>query len=338
MTTTVKGTTGTEDLGIVAMHEYMLYGLVGWENDPWINFNRPEAFDAIVNALQEFKEAGGKTVVDCGGILLGRDAELLTNIASSAGINIIASSGFGSQDTIPGHYLMPLTEKIMRDKAQEDVEHKMWVPDADFFANMFYKELTEGMALPGMMRSGATAGILMAAGSWDEITEIEGFSLRGAAGAAKRAGVALMIGGINQARRQLEIVLEEGLQPDRIVIGECDDGRAIDLERDKEIAGKGAYVSYDHIGWEDTSVPHAIPDEQRADLVKAMVEAGLTDRIILSCSAIGYAIDVPQPKHSFGHLLKTFVPKLKKAGVSEDAINTILVENPRRILTSKTNL
>ena len=68
-----------------------------------------------------------------------------------------------------------------------------------------------------------------------------------------------------------------------------------------------------------------------------MVEAGFADRIVLSCSAIGYGIDVPQPKHSFGHLLKTFVPELKKAGVSEDAINTILVENPRRILTSQTN-
>jgi len=340
MTMTVKGATQPEDLGIVAMHEHILYGLVGWENDPRVNFNRPEAFDAIVSALQEFKDAGGKTVVDCGGILLGRDAELLTNIASSAGINIVASSGFGNQDVIPGHFLMPLTEKEMRAKGQESLEakDKMWVPDAESLADMFYNELTEGMVAPGMIRTRIKAGLVKAASSWDQITEIEELSIRGAALAAKRTGVAVVTDGINQARRQLEIMLEEGLEPERIVVGHCDDGRAIDLERDKEIAQKGAYISYDHIGWEDASVPYSMPDERRVELVKTMVEAGLTEHIVLSCSAIGYAIDVPQPKHSFGHLLKSFVPRLKKAGVSQSAIDTILVENPKRILTGKTNL
>ena len=53
---------------------------------------------------------------------------------------------------------------------------------------------------------------------------------------------------------------------------------------------------------------------------------------------MGYAIDVPQPKHSFAHLLKSFVPRLKKAGISNSAINTMLIENPRRILANKVEL
>ena len=73
-------------------------------------------------------------------------------------------------------------------------------------------------------------------------------------------------------------------------------------------------------------------------MVKAMVDAGFTENIVLSCSAMGYAIDVPQPKHSFAHLLKSFVPRLKKAGISESAINTMLIDNPRRILTNKVEL
>lgn len=337
MTMTIRGEKRGADPGIVAMHEHVLYGLAGWENDPWINFNRPEAYDAVLNALQEFKDFGGKTVVDCGGILLGRDAELLMNMAASSGVDIVASTGFGNQDTVPGHFLISLTERKMRDEAQKDVKEKMWVPDSDFFADMFYDELTEGMVVPGMRRTHLKAGIVRTDTSWDRITEVEDLTLRGAAMAARRAGVALMVDGINQAGRQLEIVLEAGLEPDRIVIGGCDDGRAIDLERDKGFARKGAFVSYDHIGWEDSALPHAIPDEQRAGLVKAMVDAGFAGHIILSCTAIGYAIDVPQPGHSFAHLLKNFVPRLKAAGVTESAIDTILKENPRRILTGKTN-
>ena len=333
MTMTGKGEKQKGDLGIVAMHEHMLYGLIGWDNDPWISFNRPEAYDAILNDLEEFKDAGGKTVVDCGGILLGRDAELLMSIAGSAGIDIVASTGFGNQDTVPGHFLISLTEKSLRDESQKDVEDKMWVPDSEFFADLFYNELTKGMVAPGMRRTDLKAGIVMAAGSQDRITVIEDLTLRGAALAAKRAGAAVMVDSIGQARRQLEIILEEGLAPNRVIIGSCDDGRAVDPERDKGFARKGVYVSYDHIGWEDAAAPHAIPDEQRVELVKAMINDGFTEHIVLSCTAIGYAIDVPRPRHSFAHLLKSFVPRLKAAGVTESEIDTILVENPKRILT-----
>ncbi|MFC1893622.1 phosphotriesterase [Chloroflexota bacterium] len=337
---TVNGGVEPQDLGIVAMCENILYGLMGWENDPWITFNRPEAYDAIVSSLQEFKAAGGKTVVDCGGMLVGRDAELLMNIASSAKIHIVASTGFGSQDCIPGHFVLPLVERGMRDKSQEHVEVKMWMPDADFLADMFYDELTKGMVAPGMRRTTSKAGIVIANSSWDQITEAEEYSIRGAALAVKRAGIALIVGGssINQARQQMVMVMEEGLEPEHLIIGHCDDGRAVDLERDKELAQKGAYVAYDHVGWEDSTVPYGIPDERRVEMVKAMVEAGFAERIVLSCNAIGHAIDVPQPKHSFGHLLKNFVPKLKKAGVSDSTIDTILIDNPKRILTGKANL
>ncbi|MFH1031720.1 MAG: hypothetical protein V1767_04060 [Chloroflexota bacterium] len=328
----VKGTIKAEDLGVVALCEYMLYGLVGWENDPWINFDRPKAFDAIVKALKELKAAGGKTIVDYGGELLGRNTKMLTDIAAAVDVNIIASTGFGSQETIPGHFLMPLTERALRDKAQKDVKVKMWVPDANYLGDLFYDELTKGMVMPGMMRSKSRAGIIRTGSGWDKITEIEELSLRGAAAAAKKTGACVITESVNQAERHMALMMGEGLEPERIIIGHCDDKRAIDLERDKKIAQKGAFVAYNHIGWEDASIPHSIPDDRRVEMIKTMVEAGFAKNIVLSCSAIGYAIDVPQPKHSFAHLLKTFVPKLKKAGISDSAINTMLVENPRRIL------
>jgi phosphotriesterase-related protein len=264
-------------------------------------------------------------------------------------VKIVAATGLDNEPlSIPPHFCWvglyyyvpgPLEQEMM---GEQQVRWLRDVPGSYYPSHgatkeemmfLFYHELIKGMAAPGFIRTKIKAGIVKAGCSWDQITWAEELALRGAAMAAKRAGVTVIANGINQAQRQLEIMLEEGLEPNRIIIGHCDDGRAIDLERDREMARKGAYVAYDHIGWEDASVPHSIPDEQRVELVKAMIEAGFTEHVILSCGAIGYALGVPQPKHSFAHLLKSFVPRLKKAGVTDSAIDTILRENPKRILT-----
>jgi len=343
---TLTGSVSPENLGIVSLSEHLLFGLPGWQYAPEVGFDRAAAFDRICSSLKLFKEQGGGTIVDTSGITLGRDVIFYTRLSEVTGVKIVAATGFDNQPmSIPGHFS---TYSILYRKTSDPHQYH-WhreIPGnfypshggtKDYLMFLFFNELTEGMVAPGMIKTKKRAGIVKTAGSWDQVMPAEELAIRGAALAAKRAGAALMVGGINQVERQLEIIMEEGLEHDRIVIGDCDDGRAIDLDRDKAFAQKGAYVGYDHIGWEDTSVPNAIPDEQRVALVKAMIDAGFTENVVLSCGAIGYALGVPEPKHSFGHLLQSFVPKLKEAGVKDSEINTILVENPKRILTRREN-
>jgi phosphotriesterase-related protein len=334
MINTVGGAIEPEDLGIVAMGEHILWGLSGWENDPWIAYNRPQAVDALLTSLREFKEAGGKTIVDSGGILRGRDAELFGNLSSSGGIHIVASTGLGNQHAIPSHFLASVDPQ-KGGKRQRKSGSVIQALDQGHFADLFYLELTQGMVIPGMMRSKLRAGVVTADSSWDKLTDAEEVILRAAAQAAKKAGVAVIVASIHQGSRQIEILLEEGLEADRIVIGHCDDGRALDLKRDQEFAKKGVCVAYDHIGWEDSSVPSSISDEFRVKLVKGMVDAGLSQQIVMSCSAIGSGLGVPQSKHSFSHLLKSFVPRLDRAGVPTGVIDTILRDNPKRILNQR---
>ncbi|MFC1893631.1 phosphotriesterase [Chloroflexota bacterium] len=343
---TLSGSVSPDQLGIVSLSEHLLFGLPGWWHAPQVNFDHAATFRQIRSALQAFKEMGGKTIVDTSGITLGRDVTFYSKLAQVTGVQIVAATGFDNDPiSIPPHFGWHITYRYNAPGPLQWLREVpgYWYPShggtKEYMMFLFYHELSKGMVAPAMIRTKIKAGIVKAASSWDQITEPEERSVRGAALAAKRAGVALFItGSTNQVWPLLEIVLQEGLEADRIVIGHCDDGRTVNLERDKEIAKKGAYIAYDHIGWEDSSVPYGMPDEQRVELVKAMVEAGLTEHIILSCSAIGYAIGMPQPKHSFAHLLKSFVPRLRTAGVSDRAIDTILVENPKRILTSKTNL
>ena len=351
---TLSGLTSPDNLGIVALSEHLLYGLPGWWLAPEVNFNRAEAFERVLSALEEFRELGGGTIVDTSGITLGRDPIFYSRLAKMTGVKIVAATGFEEERlSIPIHFGLygwnyyvsgpyePLQKGYYNVVWKRDVPgnfYPQYGATKEYFLFLFYNELVRGMIAPGMIRTDIKAGLAKVGAGWDQITGVEELSIRGAALAAKRAGVAVLARGINQARRQMEILLEEGLEADRIVIGHCDDRRVIDLERDTEIARKGAYVAYDHIGWEDPSVPHGLPDEQRVQLVKAMVDGGFAERVILSCSTIGYALDVPQPKHSFAHLLKSFVPRLKKAGVSDKAIDTILRENPKRLLARKESL
>ncbi|MFC1893349.1 phosphotriesterase [Chloroflexota bacterium] len=339
---TLTGSVSPDQLGIVSLSEHLLLGLPGWEDAPDVNFDRAAAFDQICSSLEEFKELGGGTIVDTSGITMGRDVTFYARLAQVTGVQIVAATGFDNEPkSIPGHFGWHTAYRYNvpgPSQWQREVPGYFYPSHGgtkEYLMYLFYHELAKGMVKTGMIRTKMKAGIVKAASSWDQVTQTEELSIRGAALAAKRAGVVVIIGGINQAWRQIEIMQEEGLEPDRIVIGQCDDGRAIDLERDKEFAQKCAYVAYDHIGWEDTSVPYGIPDERRVELVKAMVEAGFAEHIVLSCSAIGYGLGVPQPKHSFGHLLKSFVPKLKKAGVNDSVIDTILIDNPKRILTAK---
>ena len=330
---TVRGEISPEQLGMVAMSEHIFYGLPGWENDPTISFNRAEAIEDVLSALRDFKEAGGGTIVDFNGTLLGRDAELLRTLSTATGLNIVASTGLATQDTFPGHFLAPGIKKDNWVIHSEGLTDRVVKLDADHIADIIYAELTVGMSARYMINTGIKAGVVKAAASWDGMTPVEEMSIRGAACAAQQAGVSVITTGAPGGLRQLEIMGEEGLSPERIVIGRCDDSRVLDLERDKQICQKGAYVSYDHIGWEDTSLPFCITDERRAEIVKTMVADGFTEHVILSCDAVGHAISMPQTRHDYSHLLRNFVPRLKKARVPESAITTILRDNPRRVLT-----
>jgi phosphotriesterase-related protein len=115
-----------------------------------------------------------------------------------------------------------------------------------------------------------------------------------------------------------------------VVVGHCDDARFLDAARERELAAQGAYIAYDHVGWGDAA-PHALPDEQRAQRVKALVAAGGAERLLLSCGTVGCGLGVPASQHGVSRLLKDFVPRLARAGISDSTLHTLLVENPRRL-------
>ncbi|MFC1893623.1 phosphotriesterase [Chloroflexota bacterium] len=305
---TLLGPIHPEEIGITAMHEHIMWGPPGWEYDPAAWFDMPKTFEKCFHELMDFKLLGGCTYVDCSGIGLGRDLDIYVKLASSTGLNIVASTGFWADEGISPHF------------------HSK---DIDYMEELFVRELTQGMG-----HTSVKAGVIKVGNSIDTFTELEEKQHRAAARAAKRTGAAIITHGIQFALKQMEILLSEKMDPTRIIVSHTDTKGYIDLERDRQIVRMGAYVAYDHIGIEEwCRMWYGMPDEIRVELVVKMLEDGFQDRILLSadsnCWGLGWG---ERFLHNVGHIIRYFLPKLRDAGVSEEALNVMLVENPKRVL------
>jgi phosphotriesterase-related protein len=69
---------------------------------------------------------------------------------------------------------------------------------------------------------------------------------------------------------------------------------------------------------------------QRLDLL----DAGYERQLLLSSDRIAHRLSRGSIQHfTFASLFQNFLPMLRKAGVSDAMIRTIMVENPRRALS-----
>jgi phosphotriesterase-related protein len=102
-----------------------------------------------------------------------------------------------------------------------------------------------------------------------------------------------------------------------------------DFWEHKRIAETGAYLGYDCPGKSKYG-----PDELRIGVLKRLIDAGLGQQILL-----GNDLGRPSYWRHYGggpgldFVLKKHVPRLRDEGVSDAAIEDLLVHNPRRYLT-----
>jgi predicted metal-dependent phosphotriesterase family hydrolase len=313
---TVLGPVPAESLGVVAVHEALLSVVPGAQYAYDISFDRAEIFAAIVAQVRAFKAAGGGTIVDSTGMFHGRDLSLLEALSRATGIHIVASTGMGPEETLGGYFLTPQTNPPTP-----------W--PAEKFADLFAKEISEGMVVPRLERR-APAGLVATEADRGGMTATEESLFRGGARAAQATGVPLSIRFGADAAHDLDIVLDEGLPADRVVVGGLDRRDAVAAGMPHAVAARGAYLAIDHVGRTDDE---HLSDDERVALVIELVRAGHVDRILLSSNSIGVAKGHSADEVTFSAVLATFVPRLRAAGVGEADLHRILVTNPADLLT-----
>lgn len=311
---TVLGPIAPDELGVVAVHEALLSVVPGAQYAPDIRIDRAEAFDQIAAELRRFAEHGGGTVVDSTGMFHGRDVPLLEALSRATGVHIVASTGMGPEEMLGGYFLTPQTNPPTP-----------W--PAEKFADLFTKEVVEGMVVPRIERRGL-AGLVTTTASRERMTATDESLFRGAARTARDTGVPVSIRFGSDPVRETDLVLAEELSSDRVLVGGMDrvDAAAVIMD----IAERGVYLGIDSIGQTSAEL---ISDDERLSLVKKLISAGYTDRIVLSSNAIGVAKGLPETSATFSTVLVDFVPKLIDAGVADAVVRQMLVDAPRDLLT-----
>jgi predicted metal-dependent phosphotriesterase family hydrolase len=319
---TVLGAIDAADLGIVAVHETLRSVVPGAEYAYDITIDRAEVFETLATKLRAFKAAGGSTLVDAAGMFHGRDVRMYEALSRATGVHIVASTGQGPEAMLGGYFLTPQTNPPTP-----------W--PAEKWTAMFTGELVEGMVVPRVERRGV-AGLVATTATREGLTSNDESIFRGAGRAAVATGVAVSIRYGADALSDLAVVTSEGLSADRVVVGGLDRADATGVAA--QVAAAGAYVGIDHVGTESEGY---LSDADRVALVRELIAAGHTDRILLSASTAGVSFgepdDAARTRIGFDHLLTTFVPALTAAGVSEEDVQQILVANPAALLSVKGN-
>lgn len=123
---------------------------------------------------------------------------------------------------------------------------------------------------------------------------------------------------------------QEGVDLTKVVIGHSGDSDNLDYLM--EVADNGSYLGMDRFG-----LDVYLPTEQRVDTIVELVRRGYVEKITLAHDASCYidyfdpqAKAQVQPNWNFLHIPNDVVPMLLKKGLTDEDIDTILVQNPRR--------
>ena len=91
---TVRGLIPASELGITLPHEHVMLDFIGAEKAERSRYKRNEVFDAVLPYLENFRDFGGQTLVECTPAYIGRDVELLRKLSEASRLNLITNTGY----------------------------------------------------------------------------------------------------------------------------------------------------------------------------------------------------------------------------------------------------
>ena len=310
---TVLGPVPAAQLGVTLMHEHTVIGPAGWDTGPGKYGKDLNALARpVIAALEDARRYGVKTIVNAGPYDLGRSVELDKIVAGETGINIIPETGMYMQ---PGDLPAGRSEKDTVDRLYE----------------RFMQEITSGIGA-----SGIKAGAIKVATSYGRISPYETAIIKAAAMASRDAGVPIITHTQDgtMGPEQAKLLTAEGARPGKVVVGHmC--GNA-NLEYQAATLESDVYVAFDRWG-----LGVIYPDILRRATLTGLLGIGFANRIVLSHDYIPQWVlpqaevpDFAKPliaEWSYTHIFRNVIPQLKSAGVSDEQVNMMLVDNPRRI-------
>ena len=272
--------------------------------------------DAAIAEILKYKYAGGNSLVDTTNIGLGRDPLALARISRATGLNVIMGSS----------YYVPISHPNDMDSVSEQS-----------ITDRIVRDVTVGAGDTGV-RSGVIGEI---GNFWPTNPNTEKV-LRASAHAAIETGAPILIHpgfDSNSPPAIIETLTKAGADPKRIIMGHLD-MFTYDFAWLKDLAQTGCFMEWDVFGLEDTTLAggnlsstRVASDVQRMESIEYLIGGGFGDKIVIGhdvCTKLQYTTHGGK---GYAHILENIVPRMKKRGFTDKAVNAILVDNPKHALT-----
>ncbi len=323
------------DLGITLSHEHVLNDVSSWwtrseslgldpdefadapvsegllwdlRQDPFGNRANLalDDVDVACDELDRFTALGGRTVVETTGWGIGRDLAGLKRLSERTGVHVVAGTGF---------YL----------EASHPVD--LTALGVDGVTDCILADLRDG-------EDGVRPGIIGEIGVSADFTLAEQVSLRGALAAQVETGLPVQVhlpAWLRLAGTVLDHVESEGADPTKVVL--CHMGPSgEDLDYQRAAMDRGAWVQYDMLGMEVYYADQAVQcpsDEQNATHLARLVSRGYGGQLLLSQDVFVKSLLRRHGGPGYAHILQYFVPRLRRHGLDEAQVLSLMTENPR---------
>ena len=307
---TARGPVDTTQLGPTLMHEHVVTRSPGvQENWPHL-WDRNSILDIAERKLAELHRRGIRSLVDLTTVDLGRDIDLIAAVARRTQVHIVVATGV---------WWMP--------------QRYFSAHGVDAVADLFIRDISQGIA-----NSGVKAAIIKCATDTAGVTPVIDNVLRASARAQKATGVPISTHTWAAGRTgelQQAIFAQEGVDLSRVIIGHSGDSE--DLGYLRGLMERGSTIGMDRFGLENF-----LPTSKRVEVVAKLCAEGYAAKMVLSHDANCWSDMLSEeskrrtrPQWHYNHISDDILPALRKAGVSEEQIDQMLVRNPRAIFEAR---
>jgi len=324
---TVRGAIDPDKLGAVMMHEHLHADVQAVEERP----TPPDRVELLrryaVPNLEKLHKYGCHSYVDCSPIPFRAWPDVYQMVAEKANINIILSTGFYRE----------LGKQEMESKYPfftEPIYHEVRKQPVQVLSEILIREFEEGIhgfpVRPGIIKLGSTSS---------DLTEAERKAFRAGARAQVVTGMAITthVYGAKTPEAQLDFLEKEGVNPERIILGHTGFHLVNEPAQVRRCMRRGATFLPTNlrmdIDWEFW--------QKLVDAIRSLFDEGYGDRLVLGLDwafeneqgvFVGCSFMPPPP---YVYLFEYTLPRFRKLGLEEEAIEQMLVENPKRILPIK---
>lgn len=309
---TVTGPIDADRLGRVLVHEHIFTGDIEHLLNYGHDFDEEVEVEKAAARMNALKASGIDTIVDLTVLGLGRYVPRIRKVAQHTDLNIIVSTGCYTLGELPMPFQM--------------VGPGLLFDEPDPMPELFVGDITHGIMDTGIHAAELKCAI-DAAGLTPGVERV----MRAVGQANLRTGAPITIH-TNPANRSgliaQRVLAEEGVDLRDVIIGHS--GDSDDLDYLTALAEQGSILGMDRFG-----IAFSLTFEQRIATILGLIKRGFLANLALSHDCYCWTNFHPGGvarfhEHQYSGVIDHVIPALRQAGIPTGAIETMLVDNPRR--------